>query len=111
MSGRTLGICARTSGATLTFEPSISAPDPLALGVEQRFLRHGPGHPSPEDLDLDVPADLRRGGWHVRVRDRPSHRVTVATAGHAANDLPIRAHGLLAQGDRPGILQHQANEG
>src|ERR1019366_4104970 len=91
--------------ALLRASPCL-APDPRALGIDQRLACEDARHPHPEDVDLDGGLELDLGG-EVGIGDRTLHRVAVAAAGHASDHLAVHPQRLVAQRDRAGIPGHK----
>src|SRR5690349_10171809 len=87
---------------------AILAANAGSLGIEQRLCRHLPLDPLAEDLDGDGRARLGLLGGQQRVRDRAPDRVAVAARGHPPGDPAAGLHGLVAEGDRARVGQHQA---
>src|SRR6185503_6403174 len=105
------GRCANTPRAPSTSSPVCcrrrSAPDALALGVEERLGRDLALDPAAEDLDLD-PGPRLVLGRQVGVGDRALDRVAVAGARYPADDLAADPHRLVAEGDRARVGEGEA---
>src|SRR5919201_3406788 len=84
--------------------------DALALRIEQRLGCDLALDPRSEDLDLDRSADRGATARDVRVGNRPLDRVAVPAARDAPDDRAIGAHRLGTEGDRQGIVEHEADQ-
>src|SRR5206468_8668594 len=85
------------------------ASDSRTLRVVQRLAGHAAADPRAEDVDHDWRVD-RNLGRDVGVGDRALHRVAVAAARHAADDLAADAHRLRAQNHRARLVEDQTCE-
>src|SRR5690348_1125355 len=85
-----------------------SRADSLAARIEERLGDDFPRDPRPEDLDVDLDTRCRMLRRQIRVRDRALDGVAVAAGCHPPRDGPADSDRLVAQRDRPWILQHEA---
>jgi hypothetical protein len=96
------------SASSATALASITVPV-IAGRVKQRFAHHGAADPHAERVYLHGGAlvDARR---EIGVGDRALDGVAVAAARHPPDGLAADAHGLVAEYDRPRILERDRSQ-
>src|SRR5690242_9403102 len=87
-----------------------SHPQPQALRVEQRFLRHRRGVALSEIFDLDLRARSGVLDRQIPVGNALAHAITVGRAGDIAYSATIGPDRLLAHHDNRRIAQYHAAE-
>lgn len=89
-------------------------PDPLPRTVARTTVQRLGGDlaldPLAEDLDRDRGPRRGERGRQVGVGDRAADRVAVAAGRHPADDLAVHPHRLVAERDRPRVVQGDAGE-